>query len=146
MEHSNHSMDVCEFGQVHSQCRCMSLNKTVNKVACNMPERHKAKQANQMRIEQAMNTKVVDDGHIPRLNDDVHYVAYGTPGGEFPSGICRAAKITEAGLASASQLFVMNPKGVFFNECTYDPNPDQNDINQNKPGTFHYADECVQGI
>jgi hypothetical protein len=30
----------------------------------------------------------------PSISRDVHYVSYGTPGGEFPS-VCRAAKVTE---------------------------------------------------
>lgn len=51
----------------------------------------------------------------PSISRDVHYVSYGTPGGEYASE-CRAAKITavqpDAGTVS---LFVMNPDGTFFN-------------------------------
>lgn len=32
---------------------------------------------------------------VPSVGRMVHYRAYGTPGGEFPAGICRAAVITE---------------------------------------------------
>jgi hypothetical protein len=32
----------------------------------------------------------------------VHYVAYGTPGGEFPAGVCRAAVITDGGSAGGA--------------------------------------------
>lgn len=48
----------------------------------------------------------------------VHYVAYGTPKGEFPVGAHRAAIITEIndkdnGIVS---LCVLNPTGLFFNQ------------------------------
>jgi hypothetical protein len=52
----------------------------------------------------------------PSVGRIVHYVSYGTPGGEYPS-VCRAAVITEVvkdaeGLgASIVHLFVMNPEG-----------------------------------
>lgn len=36
-----HSMEVCEYGYVHSQCRCPAPDKTVFKVLCNIEE-HKA--------------------------------------------------------------------------------------------------------
>lgn len=51
----------------------------------------------------------------------VHYVAYGTPGGEFPK-ICRAAvvtevtKSTEAHIRQRASLCVLNPSGQFFNQ------------------------------
>lgn len=46
----------------------------------------------------------------------VHYVSYGTPGGEFPS-VCRAAIVTETfpGDGSVVSLAVLNPSGMFFN-------------------------------
>lgn len=48
----------------------------------------------------------------------VHYVAYGTPKGEFPQNAHRAAIVTdveniEIGLVS---LCVLNPTGMFFNQ------------------------------
>lgn len=48
----------------------------------------------------------------------VHYVAYGTPKGEFPALAHRAAIITEVedkenGIVS---LCVLNPTGMFFNQ------------------------------
>lgn len=51
----------------------------------------------------------------PSISRDVHYVSYGTPGGEFPS-VCRAAKVTEVNADDPNHvgLFVMNPTGVFF--------------------------------
>ncbi|HET9144158.1 hypothetical protein [Actinophytocola sp.] len=78
----------------------------------------------------------------PFVGEPVHYVSFGTPGGEYRSR-CRAAFITELGqwvtvnteprasydrsegrpiryaeqwfYADAAALFVMNPTGVFFN-------------------------------
>jgi hypothetical protein len=76
----------------------------------------------------------------PTVGRIVHYVSYGTPGGEYASE-CRAAVVTEvpltlerpddapAGLISeavdlASRgrigLAVLNPSGMFFNEADYD--------------------------
>ncbi|MEH0579003.1 hypothetical protein QBA54_32040 [Streptomyces sp. B21-108] len=60
----------------------------------------------------------------PSVGRIVHYVSYGTPGGEYTRQ-CRAAIVTEvhqgtesdrrAGLVS---LAVLNPEGMFFNrEC-----------------------------
>lgn len=50
----------------------------------------------------------------------VHYVSYGSPGGEFTS-CCRAAVITEAD-ADCISLCVLNPTGLFFNpSAPYDP-------------------------
>jgi len=83
---------------------------------------------------------------IPRLNDPVHYVAYGTPGGEYQS-VCRAAVITQVPAevnpgwpnevpgAVVADLFVMNPSGTFFNRCP------QNEVDR-RGGTWHYGDDC----
>jgi hypothetical protein len=53
----------------------------------------------------------------PSVGRIVHYVSYGTPGGEYPS-VCRAAIITEV-LDGESHgivnLCVLNPGGLFFN-------------------------------
>jgi hypothetical protein len=67
---------------------------------------------------------------VPSVGRDVHYVSYGTPGGEYRS-VCRAAKITvvngPAVYRSTGEpsdlwdvgLCVMNPTGLFFLEsCT----------------------------
>jgi hypothetical protein len=52
---------------------------------------------------------------IPSVGRDVHYVSYGTPGGEY-SSVCRAAKITEVDPTDHTKvgLMVMNPTGLFF--------------------------------
>jgi len=57
----------------------------------------------------------------PTVGRVVHYVSYGTPGGEYGSE-CRAAVITEvcqdeqASDESCVALAVLNPTGLFFNE------------------------------
>jgi hypothetical protein len=62
----------------------------------------------------------------PSVGRIVHYVSYGTPGGEYTSE-CRAAVITKvagpfsAGDGSLNEFYqvglaVLNPTGVFFNE------------------------------
>lgn len=56
---------------------------------------------------------------VPSVGRVVHYFAYGTPGGEFPAGVPRAALITEVDEPgnpdSNVGLCVMNPTGLFFN-------------------------------
>ena len=60
----------------------------------------------------------------PRVGDIVHYVSYGTPGGEYTSQ-CRAAIVTEVSgehsssngtLMPKASLCVLNPTGQFFKE------------------------------
>jgi len=63
----------------------------------------------------------------------VHYVSFGTPGGEYTSQ-CRAAIIAEVvdeqeGVAA---LAVLNPTGVFFNECVYS--------SDHEGGTWHWPE------
>jgi len=56
----------------------------------------------------------------PSVGRIVHYVSYGTPGGEFTSE-CRAAVITEVlnpgdeTLGETVGLAVLNPTGIFLN-------------------------------
>jgi hypothetical protein len=53
---------------------------------------------------------------IPSIGRIVHYIAYGTPGGEYlPEH--RAAIITSVGVNGQVSLAVLNPSGMFFNEC-----------------------------
>jgi hypothetical protein len=79
----------------------------------------------------------------PETGDRVHYVSYGTPGGEY-SRECRAAVVTTPGQwvtvetvqrrdrkqrtllqnwePDAAALYVMNPTGIFLNETVmHDP-------------------------
>jgi hypothetical protein len=76
----------------------------------------------------------------PTVGRTVHYVSYGTPGGEYAS-VCRAAIVTEVPLAidrpddaptdlisdavdltsrGRIGLAVLNPSGMFFNEADHD--------------------------
>lgn len=50
----------------------------------------------------------------PTIGTIVHYVSYGTPGGEY-SKECRAAIVTEVTDGSIVGLCVCNPTGLFFN-------------------------------
>lgn len=61
----------------------------------------------------------------PSVGRIVHYVSYGTPGGEYKSE-CRAAIVTEVPGTFASAdgvlgpkvgLCVLNPAGMFFNRA-----------------------------
>jgi len=56
---------------------------------------------------------------VPSVGRIVHYYAYGTPGGEFPAGVARAAIVTEVdepdSIVSPVGLAVLNPTGLFFN-------------------------------
>ncbi len=55
----------------------------------------------------------------PSVGRVVHYKAYGTPGGEYPS-VCRAAVVTEVAEPDNPEsplgLAVLNPTGMFFNQ------------------------------
>lgn len=55
---------------------------------------------------------------VPSAGCIVHYVSFGTPGGEYGKE-CRAAIITEVDLTVESPqtvgLCVLNPTGMFFN-------------------------------
>ena len=74
----------------------------------------------------------------PSVGRIVHYVSYGTPGGEFVSQ-CRAAIV--AGIPSAVwvkegqpvDLVVLNPTGLFFNRCPQDEDT-------KRGGTWHWPE------
>lgn len=79
----------------------------------------------------------------PSVGRVVHYVAYGTPGGEFPAGACRAAIITQVPVSTISDvrvdLCVVNPTGFFFNlNVPYDE--------QQKPGSWHWPERQPDAI
>ncbi len=85
---------------------------------------------------------------VPSVGRSVHYVSYGTPGGEYTSQ-CRAAIIAEVyspqppGLLSGGEvsegepqvcaLAVLNPSGLFFNECPQDED-------DKAGGTWHWPE------
>ena len=80
---------------------------------------------------------------VPSIGRVVHYVAYGTPGGEFPAGAHRAAIITEVPTpdeiatgtpADTVGLVVFNPTGQYFNRrIPFDPSGQA-------PGTWHWPE------
>ncbi|XUM01218.1 hypothetical protein ACQ86F_31560 [Streptomyces venezuelae ATCC 10712] len=71
----------------------------------------------------------------PAVGRIVHYVSYGTPGGEYSSK-CRAAIVTE-GMRDESGLVglaVLNPEGMFFNR--YVPRSED----EHRGGTWHWPE------
>ena len=80
----------------------------------------------------------------PSIGRIVHYVAYGTPGGEFPAGVCRAAIVTEVQTFPVEGpqppdgmlvgLCVLNPSGQFFNRGM------PHDESEKKPGSWHWPE------
>jgi hypothetical protein len=92
----------------------------------------------------------------PSTGRIVHYVSFGTPGGEYGSE-CRAAVVTEVSSEHASSsggleplvgLCVLNPTGQFFNR---DVKPDQGVLDKTslthlcgaktyRPGTWHWPE------
>jgi hypothetical protein len=101
----------------------------------------------------------------PSVGHPVHYVAYGTPGGEYQS-VCRHAVVTEVGAwvnvayedetvggfgqrartviqnyqEETCAVVVFNPTGQFFNTVRHDE--------ERTPGTWHYpcARQSLTGV
>lgn len=76
----------------------------------------------------------------PRLGDRVHYLSFGTPGGEYPM-TCRCAEVTETarGNPELVGLLVMNPTGLFFRPIAaggseYDPDLEDG-------GSWHWPED-----
>ena len=72
---------------------------------------------------------------VPSVGRAVHYVSYGTPGGEYTPE-CRAATITETYVegGDAVGLAVLNPTGMFFNR--YVPH----DEDGKRGGSWHWPE------
>lgn len=75
----------------------------------------------------------------PSVGRIVHYVSYGTPGGEFESE-CRAAVVTEVLPTEPyedqiASLCVLNPTGQFFNQ-----NVTQDEDKPYSGGTWHWPE------
>lgn len=72
----------------------------------------------------------------PTVGRVVHYVAYGTPGGEYDS-VCRAAVIaavlTDYPPRNTCSLVVLNPTGLFFNDC-------EQSEDEHRGGTWHWPE------
>lgn len=75
---------------------------------------------------------------VPSVGRVVHYVAYGTPGGEFAAGAHRAAIVTEIHNPgepdTVLSLCVLNPTGMYFNVGIY------HDATGTAPGTWHWPE------
>lgn len=79
----------------------------------------------------------------PSVGRIVHYVSYGTPGGEY-SSVCRAAVVTAVdaypednpGQVFAS-LAVLNPEGMFFNKTVLQDETDKTG------GTWHWPERAL---
>lgn len=80
----------------------------------------------------------------PSVGRIVHYVSYGTPGGEYPS-VCRAAIVTAVdtyqdcvgggGLHIGHvSLCVLNPEGMFFNRAVLQSE------DEHRGGTWHWPE------
>jgi hypothetical protein len=80
----------------------------------------------------------------PTVGRVVHYVSYGTPGGEYPSQ-CRAAIVTDVDAYQPPQpsdeefvghvsLCVLNPEGMFFNRAVLQ------DEAKHKGGSWHWPE------
>lgn len=61
---------------------------------------------------------------IPTVGRVVHYMRYGSPGGEHKPEISPAVitKVLDE-QSGRCQLFVMNPNGLYFNETPYSEDP-----------------------
>jgi hypothetical protein len=62
----------------------------------------------------------------------VHYVSYGTPGGEYSSE-CRAAVVAAVVDETTCDLVVLNPTGMFLNRCAQDEDT-------KRGGTWHWPE------
>lgn len=85
----------------------------------------------------------------PSIGRIVHYVAYGTPGGEYKTGAHRAAVITQVHSPTCVDLCILNPTGLFFATSTpfYEPASQQAVANysegQDMPGTWHWPEQAA---
>lgn len=86
----------------------------------------------------------------PSVGGIVHYVSYGTPGGEYAKQ-CRAAVVTAVmdhavGVGEADGwtvgLAVLNPEGMFFNQARYDEWDGANALEGAMPqgGSWHWPE------
>lgn len=76
-------------------------------------------------------------GQVPSVGRTVHYVSYGTPGGEFTAQH-RAAIITEvrqlANGIHQVKLCVLNPGGIFFSDWL------EEDVCAERGGSWHWPE------
>lgn len=69
----------------------------------------------------------------PTVGRIVHYVSYGTPGGEYKSE-CRAAIVTAVVGSGVISVVVLNPTGLFFDTGLYQ------DQDEKRGGTWHWPE------
>lgn len=81
-------------------------------------------------------------GDEVKIGSIVHYVSYGTPGGEYQSE-CRAAIVTKVyGYAYlVVDIAVLNPTGLFFDQQKMHHDPSS--TTESKGGTWHTLEECT---
>lgn len=79
----------------------------------------------------------------PSVGRIVHYVSYGTPGGEYPS-VCRAAVITEVQSDTNISLCVLNPTGQFFNTHVSYSEENTDNVTTFRPGTWHWPERVEE--
>jgi len=79
----------------------------------------------------------------PSIGRIVHYVSYGTPGGEYRSE-CRAAIVAAikegAPDPDVVTLVVLNPTGMFFNQAC------RHDEDEKRGGTWHWPERVEEGV
>lgn len=79
----------------------------------------------------------------PSVGRIVHYVSYGTPGGEYKSE-CRAAIVTEVtehpDADGTVGLCVMNPTGLFLNRDVEHAEDKAAGAEQHPGGTWHWPE------
>ena len=73
----------------------------------------------------------------PSIGRIVHYVSYGTPGGEYTKE-CRAAVVTEVNTSDTVGLAVLNPTGAFFNRTIV------HDESAEHGGTWHWPERVEE--
>jgi hypothetical protein len=76
----------------------------------------------------------------PSVGRIVHYVSYGTPGGEHKSQ-CRAAVITAVHGPFLVDLAVLNPEGMFFNREVTQGEPKQDGSYEG--GSWHWPERTA---
>lgn len=73
----------------------------------------------------------------PSVGRVVHYVSYGTPGGEYTKE-CRAAIITAVHGPFLVDLAVLNPEGMFFNRQVTHGEPKSDGSHEG--GSWHWPE------
>ena len=69
----------------------------------------------------------------PSCGRIIHYVAYGTPGGEYKPGQCRPAIVTEVNDDGTVKVTIFQTEGTFTKQALCQDE-------QKKPGTWHWPE------